>query len=169
MPNQESLKYLEQILVVVRGSPFALVALICIVAAFVLYILSVKTNGMSLINLLSYLCFIAFTVIMAILTLNTFSVAKVIYYAGQTPHTFNVGKFTRLPDDMWEDTSLYTSAGEAVHFMFKYKLHEDRGSTLILDAVGREGQLKIDMEQRQIFWLHENSQPEFLYHIIAVM
>jgi hypothetical protein len=106
---------------------------------------------------------------MTVVTLNTFSVVKVIYYAGQTTRTFNVGKFTRISDDLWEDTSLLTSAGDKFNFIFKYKLHEKRGNTLILDATDRQGQLKIDLEQRQIFWLKEKGQPQFLYHIIVVL
>jgi hypothetical protein len=167
IPDKESLKIFSDYLSIVKDSPLALAALLFGIAAVLLYVISLRKEGVRLLNVCSFALLLLFGGSITFLLTTAPSAAKAIYYAGKDRDQFNVGKFIRISDTEWEDTSIITDSNYTA-YSYKYKFISKRGSTLYFEAVGRSGRLGIDLEQREVIW-YQDGNTKILYHVVVIL
>jgi hypothetical protein len=158
--NTEALKYLLAILQVAIQSFLGWAAFACLVVGVVLYVLSVKSKGMGALNLIAYLLTLVFVGLVGAALFYSSGAVKTLYYAGRDGPRFNVGRFMKMSEKMWNDSSLATIhvSGEGTpqppaEYSFNYNLDRESGNVLFLKGsdAGREDVIiEIDLNQREI-------------------
>jgi hypothetical protein len=172
--KSETLKALGDIIWVGSQSPLGYLTLATIVLAIILYVLSAKTHGLSWVGLIAYLMTIVFMLLGGVLLgYRTSAAINTVYYFGGDGHQFNVGRFLKVTDTTWNDSSLtaISTSGDDIkpsEYTFDYKLKQSRGDVLLLESTDRENVvIEIDLEQRQIYCSPCNGKRYPLYRIIA--
>ncbi len=166
------MKYWQAIIQAASQSYLAYAALVTLVIAFILYILS-KKSGLNGSGLAAYLLTLVFFGLAGWVLRDSSAAINSLYYAGGDGYQFNVGRFLKVTDTIWNDSSLaaISTSGSEVkpsEYSFDYKLKETRGDILFLEATDRENVvIEIDVRQRQIYCSPCNGNRYFLYRIIA--
>lgn len=169
----DSLQYVAAIINAVKDSPLGMIALACLIVGFLFYVASVYSQGFSKLSFVAYILALAFFVLIVFAVYHTSAEAKMIYYAGNDGHEFNVGRFTRLSDQRWEDSKIASAdspnTGYAWHFVKPE--YEAGGKTLTLqaDPSERQGSIEVDFDTGTIWWTDSINGRVRLSQIVATM
>jgi hypothetical protein len=169
----DTLQYVLAIINAVKDSPLGMLALACLIVGFLFYVSSVYAQGFSKLSFLAYVLTLAFFVLIVFAVFRTSGVAKMIYYAGTSGNAFNVGRFTRLSDQRWEDSKIVSAnspdAGYKYHFVNPKYDAESKTLTLEADPSERHGSIEIDFVTSTIWWTDSVHGRVKLYQIVATM
>jgi hypothetical protein len=169
----DSLQYVAAIINAVKDSPLGMIALACLIIGFLFYVASVYSQGFSKFSFVAYILTLAFFVLIVFAVYHTSAEAKMIYYAGKSGDSFNVGRFTRLSDQQWEDSKIVSAdspnTGYTWHFVNPEYQANGKTLTLRADPSERQGSVEIDFDTGIIWWSDSFNGRVRLYQIVATM